>query len=105
MPATPETFEPPDEAASEEASVPYEGVFEGEPETGIGAVRARHEPEIAAIDGVMGVAVGRTQTGEDALVVYMRDPSVRSRVPSEVEGHPVETVVTGVIDAYGAEPE
>ena len=53
----------------------------------------------------MGVAVGRTQTGEDALVVYMRDPSVRNRLPSEVEGHPVETVVTGVIDAYGAEPE
>ena len=53
-----------------------------------------------AIEGVRGVAVGRTPIGDDALVVYVLDESARSRVPSELEGYPVEVSVTGEIDAY-----
>jgi hypothetical protein len=58
------------------------------------------ERMLMAIDGVMGVAVGRTPIGDDAIVVYLRDPSVTQRIPAHVEGFPVETVVTGEIDAY-----
>jgi hypothetical protein len=39
-----------------------------------------------AIEGVLGVAIGRTPIGDDALVLYLRDPSVERRVPPEVEG-------------------
>ena len=81
--------------------MPYTDTAEEASGSAIEAVRNRHEPELVAIDGVMGVALGRSPTGEDTLVVYVRDPSVRDRVPSELEGHPVETVVTGIIDAYG----
>jgi hypothetical protein len=63
--------------------------------------RARHEPTLLAIDGVRGVGLGRTPTGDDALVVYLRDASVKQRIPPQVDGYPVETVVTGEIDAYG----
>ena len=56
-----------------------------------------------AINGVEGVAIGRDRIGNDALVVYLRDSSVSAQLPSEVEGYPVETVITGSIDAYGGE--
>jgi hypothetical protein len=62
-------------------------------------VLARHADELMAIDGVEGTGVGRNGVGDDAIVVYLRDASVRSRVPSEIEGYPVEPSVTGVIDA------
>ena len=53
-----------------------------------------------AIDGVEGVAIGRDRIGDAALVIYVREPSVKRQLPSQVEGHAVETVVTGPIDAY-----
>jgi hypothetical protein len=63
-------------------------------------VRSRHERSLMAIEGVRGVAVGRTSIGDDALVVYVLDESARSRVPSELEGYPVQMSLTGEIDAY-----
>lgn len=65
-------------------------------------VRASHESALMAIEGVRGVGVGRTPIGDSAIVVYLRDDSVRQRVPRQVGGYPVETVVTGEIDAYRA---
>lgn len=67
--------------------------------TGVAAVRDRHEGALMAIDGVMGVAIGRSPIGDDALVVYLRDASLQSKVPRELEGYPVQTVVTGEIVA------
>lgn len=64
-------------------------------------VRERHERELMAIDGVVGVAVGRTPIGDDAIILYLRDASVKQRVPTQVGGYPIETIVTGPIDAYG----
>lgn len=69
------------------------------PSTGVAAVRDRHERTLMAIDGVMGVAIGRSPIGDDALVVYLRDASLQSKIPRELEGYPVQTVVTGEIDA------
>ena len=51
-----------------------------------------------AIDGVEGVSLGQTAIGGEALVVYLRDASVKRRVPSQVDGYPVETSITGQID-------
>ena len=66
----------------------------------IAAVRDRHESELMAIDGVVGVALGRNEIGDDAILVYLRDPSVRERLPRTLEDVPVQTEVTGPIDAY-----
>jgi len=64
--------------------------------------RARNERTLMAIDGVVGVGIGRTPIGDDAIVLYLRDVSVKQRVPTQVEGYPVETTVTGEIDTYGS---
>ena len=85
----------------EDAAMPYHpdaGSYERPSE--IDAVRERHQRALMAIDGVVGVAVGQTPTGDPAIVLYLRDPSVRTRVPTQLDGHPVQTVVTGEIDAY-----
>ena len=75
---------------------------DGEPQSlgEIERVQSRHERSLMAIEGVRGVGVGRTAIGDEALVVYVVDESARGRVPSELEGYPVEVSVTGEIDAY-----
>lgn len=62
------------------------------------AAKRRNERALMAIDGVEGVSLGQTAIGKEALVVYLRDSSVKRRVPLQVEGYPVETSVTGQID-------
>jgi hypothetical protein len=59
----------------------------------------RHRAQLHALPGVLGVALGQTVTGDDAIVVFLSDASAAANVPSEIEGTPVETVVTGPIDA------
>jgi|GEM_PF-2493049 hypothetical protein len=62
------------------------------------AAKRRNERALMAIDGVEGVSLGQTAVGKEALVVYLRDSSVKRRVPLQVEGYPVETSITGQID-------
>ncbi|WP_219134475.1 hypothetical protein [Janthinobacterium sp. UMAB-60] len=62
------------------------------------AAKRRNERALMAIDGVEGVSLGQTAIGGEALVVYLRDASVKRRVPSQVDGYPVETSITGQID-------
>jgi hypothetical protein len=62
------------------------------------AARRRNERALMAIDGVEGVSLGQTAVGKEALVVYLRDSSVKRRVPLQIEGYPVETSITGQID-------
>lgn len=47
--------------------------------------------------GVVGVAEGRSENGEPAVVVLVADESVV--VDDEVAGHPVVVKVVGQIDA------
>ena len=68
------------------------------PQGRLEAAKRRNERALMAIDGVEGVSVGQPAVGQDALVVYLRDSSVKRRVPSQVEGYPVETSITGQID-------
>jgi len=88
----------------EEAAMPYEP-DRASGDTGqsqVETVLARHERMLMAIDGVMGIGVGRTPIGNDAIVLYLRDASVKQQVPTQIEGYPVETTVTGEIDAYSS---
>ncbi|AYM76431.1 hypothetical protein D9M09_12000 [Janthinobacterium agaricidamnosum] len=101
-------FVPSPYAVFEDAAMPYlpdeipgQGMGQYSPAAPQGrleAARRRNERALMAIDGVEGVSVGHTAVGKDALVVYLRDSSVKRRVPSQVEGYPVETSVTGQID-------
>lgn len=91
-------------AMQEEAAMPYDPgqASGGAGQSQVESVLARNERTLMAIDGVVGVGIGRTRVGDDAIVLYLRDASVKQRVPTQVEGYPVETTVTGEIDAYGS---
>lgn len=94
-----------DVAMYEEAAMPYhpeDGVEDAQ--SPVAAALARHQPALMAIDGVVGVGVGRNAIGDDAIIVYVRDGSVRRRLPPSVERYPLEAVVTGDIDALREQP-
>ncbi len=60
----------------------------------------KFEQRLLAINGVVGVGFGRDDTGEDAIIVYLRDLSVVENLPEELDGYPIVPEVTGEIDAY-----
>lgn len=76
----------------------------GTPSSGVTRAKERNEARLLSINGVKGVGIGRTAIGDDALVVFLVDESVASRLPAAVDGYPVETEVTGEIDAYRLGP-
>jgi hypothetical protein len=85
----------------EEAALSYApAVDEHVGQSQVELVKQRHEQMLLAIDGVLGVGIGRTPIGDEAIILYLRHASVARRVPSRIEGYPVETTVTGEIDAY-----
>jgi hypothetical protein len=49
---------------------------------------------LAGIDGVLGFGVG-----DGTVRVYVQRSDVGQRLPEEVDGIPIEVVVTGTIDA------
>lgn len=101
-------FVPSPYAVFEDAAMPYlpdeipgQGMGQytpAAPQGRLEAARRRNERALMAIDGVEGVSLGQTAVGKDALVVYLRDSSVKRRVPLQIEGYPVETSITGQID-------
>ena len=88
----------------DEAAVQYAPERDGERggPTMTEAQRQNLESKLMGIDGVKGVGIGRSATGDDTVVVYVRDASVIARVQSEIEGTPVEFEVTGEIDTLPA---
>lgn len=80
----------------EQAAVPYNP---DEDVSGIEQVLRQHESGLMATPGVTGVAIGRSPTGDLAIVVYLQDKRFRTRLPSLIDGHPVVTQVTGTIEA------
>lgn len=72
---------------------------EAAPAGAVAHVRHRHEPGLRAIPGVTGVGIGPTRTGAEGILVYVLDRSTAERLPQNLEGIPVEAVVTGVIEA------
>jgi hypothetical protein len=92
-----------DDFSREDAAMPY---YPEEPTTAnisssLEQVQQNHEQELMAIDGVEGVGAGRSKIGNDAIIVYLRDEGAKKRIPSNIDGYPVETIITGVIDALG----
>lgn len=69
------------------------------PSSPIALAKQKHEAALMQIDGVEGVAIGKDALGNDAIIVYLREASVKPRVPRQLDGFPVETEVTGLIDA------
>lgn len=97
----PDQFDDPfDHPHREEAAMPYPAQRTGGQRGGVEDALRRHESRLLAIEGVEGVARGRTREGKDAVLLYLRDASVRGRVPPEVDGYPVQTTVTGIIEAH-----
>ena len=96
-----ERFSRPEEGFGhrEEAAVPYEP-GPAATSSGLALAKTRNEGRLLAIKGVKGVGIGRNAIGDDAIVVFLVDDSVGRQLPAEVDGFPVETVVTGEIDAY-----
>jgi len=82
----------------EQAVVPYNPSEDQELAEMERALR-RHEATLMATPGVTGVALGRSQTGDPAIVVYLLDRGHRSGLPATLDGHPVVTEITGPIDA------
>lgn len=101
-------FVPSPYAVFEDAAMPYlpdevpgQGMGQytpAAPQGRLEAAKRRNERALMAIDGVEGVSLGQTAVGKEALVVYLRDSSVKRRVPLQIEGYPVETSITGQID-------
>ncbi len=87
----------------EEAAMPYSPESSSESSSAIQNAKQSHEEELMAIDGVEGVGIGRNSIGDDAIIVYLRSEDVRSRIPRNVAGYPVEVKVTGIIEALPAQ--
>lgn len=59
---------------------------------------------LMGIDGVVGVGQGLCDD-EDCLQVFVveKTDEIRSKIPSQIEGYPVEIVVTGEFKARDAQ--
>lgn len=71
----------------------------GETSSQLNHVKQKHEQELRAIDGVEGVGIGKNEIGDDAIIVYLREPGIVKQIPKNIEGHPVVVHITGPIDA------
>jgi hypothetical protein len=70
-----------------------------DPAQGPAAIVNRVSHELMAIPGVEGVGLTRAPDGSDAIVVYVRDAAVATKIPSTVGELPTVVEVTGQIDA------
>ncbi len=52
-----------------------------------------------SIEGVIGVGQSLTEDGQDAIMVYVTNPNVGDKLPTDVEDVPVLITVSGEIDA------
>ena len=61
---------------------------------------ARHTDSLMAIPGVVGVGEGRVKDQPSIQVLVVRKSAeLAARLPSSLEGYPVDIVETGVIEA------
>lgn len=66
----------------------------------LGPVVERHSDELMKTPGVTGVAVGALGDGTLCILILVQEDTkeIRSRLPSDIEGHPVQIMVTGTIE-------
>ena len=52
-----------------------------------------------SIAGVVGVGIGRDAIGNEVIVVYVSDASVKARIPKVLDGFPTKIEVSGEFSA------
>jgi regulator of protease activity HflC (stomatin/prohibitin superfamily) len=63
-------------------------------------VKERHETELMAIEGVVGVGIGECE-GEPCVKVLLKNESsdLKRQIPTQLDGYPVDTEVVGSLEA------
>jgi hypothetical protein len=63
-------------------------------------VKERHETELMAIKGVVGVGIGECE-GEPCVKVLLENdsPDLKRQIPTQLDGYPVDTEVVGSLEA------
>lgn len=86
---------------TEEAAVPYDPESDqlDRADSRVERVRQDHETRLLAMEGVEGVGIGTGEIGDDVIVVYLCDAAYADSIPREIDGVPVKTEVTGIVDA------
>lgn len=86
------------------ASCKKNGKNESGPKSGatlrdINAVLTDHTQKIMALPGVVGLYIGAREDSQLCIrvMVVERTPELEKKIPTELEGHPVEIDVTGEI--------
>jgi hypothetical protein len=73
------------------------------PPTPLASAAARASQQLRTLPGFIGVGEGRTEIGEDAIIVYVQYQGMESKIPTEIDGYPVRAkVVPGGFDILPA---
>ncbi len=82
---------------------PQQKQEEAVPRTDIMKVVDEHAPELIALEGVVGVAVGALDSGEPCVRIYVvkLTDELRARLPVTLEGWPVDVEESGEIRPLG----
>lgn len=65
-------------------------------------VKADHEGQLMAIDGVQGVGIGQREDGDGlAIKIYVDNMTndLKKKLPKQLEGHPVQIEISGEFHA------
>lgn len=79
----------------ENAAMPYNP----EPSSTEDEARNKRIATLMAIEGVEGVGTGQDAIGNENIQVYVRDAEAEKRLPSVMDGLPVQAQITGPISA------
>ena len=66
----------------------------------VAAIKARNGDRLMALPEVVGHGIGFDDAGQPVIELYLQTGRRATSIPSDVEGVPVRTVVTGPIRAY-----
>ena len=61
---------------------------------------------VMSLPGVVGTAIGLTETGQEAILVFLAEDiaETRKKIPESVEGYPVIIQVTGELEPMRKSP-
>jgi hypothetical protein len=92
----PDEFEDPSSAAGGD---PAARNYDGGDDDGDPRLRLA-EAQLLGLPGVEGVGLGRSESGAEAIIVYVSAADMAFRLPSDVAGMPVVIQHSGPINAY-----